>query len=160
MALFEIQKLGSPILREKAAPVTRVDDTIRRLLDDMAETMYDANGVGLAAPQIGVAKRVIVVDAGEGLIALVNPVFVKGWGSDVQEEGCLSIPNYYASVPRFKSAVVKGLDREGREVIVKAKNFTARALQHEIDHLDGILFIDKMIEVPSEEEIKEQEKAK
>lgn len=160
MALFEIQKLGSPILREKAAPVTRVDDTIRRLLDDMAETMYDANGVGLAAPQIGVAKRVIVVDAGEGLIALVNPVFVKGRGSDVQEEGCLSIPNYYASVPRFKSAVVKGLDREGREVIVKAKNFTARALQHEIDHLDGILFIDKMIEVPSEEEIKGQEQAK
>lgn len=157
MALYEIQKVGSPVLREKANPIEKVDETICRLLDDMVETMYDSDGVGLAAPQIGVSKRAIVVDAGGGLIELINPVCVKSRGNDLAEEGCLSIPGVWGPVPRAKSVTIEGLDRQGRKVVVKAKDYTARALQHEIDHLDGVLFTDKMIRVDGpEQDQKEQ----
>lgn len=144
MAIYPIEKAGeSTVLRQKAKPVTEVNDTIRTLLDDMAETMYDSEGVGLAAPQIGISRRIIVVDIGEGLLELINPVLVKGRGKQVGEEGCLSVPGYYASVERYKTIFVEGLDRDGRAVQVKARDFMAVALQHEMDHLDGILFIDK-----------------
>lgn len=144
MAIYSIEKAGeSTILRQKAKPVSEVNDTIRTLLDDMAETMYASEGVGLAAPQVGISRRIIVVDVGEGLIELVNPVLLKGRGKQIGEEGCLSVPGYFAPVERYKTIFVEGLDRDGHSVQIKAKDFTAVALQHEIDHLDGILFIDK-----------------
>ncbi|MGM9567050.1 MAG: peptide deformylase [Clostridia bacterium] len=144
MAIYSIEKAGeSTVLRQKAKPVSEVNDTIRTLLDDMAETMYASEGVGLAAPQVGISRRIIVVDVGEGLIELVNPVLLKGRGKQVGEEGCLSVPGYFAPVERYKTIFVEGLDRDGHPVQIKAKDFTAVALQHEMDHLDGILFIDK-----------------
>ncbi len=144
MAIYNIEQAGqSSVLREKSKPIKEVNDTVRTLLDDMAETMYHAEGVGLAAPQIGIARRIIVVDVGEGLIELINPVLLKGRGKQVSEEGCLSVPGYYAPVERFKTVFIEGLDRDGKKINIKAKDFAAVALQHEIDHLDGILFTDK-----------------
>lgn len=144
MAIYPIEKAGeSVVLRQKAKEVAEVNDTVRTLLDDMAETMYDANGVGLAAPQIGISRRIIVVDVGEGLIELINPVLLKGRGKQIGEEGCLSVPDFFANVERYKTIFVEGLDRDGHRVQLKAKDFSAVALQHEMDHLDGILFIDK-----------------
>ena len=144
MAIYHIEQAGqSSVLREKSKPIKEVNDTVRTLLDDMAETMYHAEGVGLAAPQIGIARRIIVVDVGEGLIELINPVLLKGRGKQVSEEGCLSVPGYYAPVERFKTVFIEGLDRDGKKINIKAKDFAAVALQHEIDHLDGILFTDK-----------------
>ncbi|MBQ2764327.1 MAG: peptide deformylase [Firmicutes bacterium] len=145
MAIYPIEKSGeSTVLRQKAKPVLEVNDTIRTLLDDMAETMYESEGVGLAAPQIGISRRIIVVDVGEGLLELINPRLLKGHGKQTDEEGCLSVPGYFAPVERYKTIFVEGLDRTGKPVQVKAKDFMARALQHEMDHLDGILFIDKV----------------
>lgn len=145
MAIYTIEKAGeSSVLREKAKPVAEVNDTIRTLLDDMAETMYHFNGCGLAAPQVGIGRRLIVVDAGDGLIEVINPVLVKSRGKQVGEEGCLSIPGVFGNVERFKTVFIEGLDRDGNVVKIKARDFTAVALQHEIDHLDGILFTDKM----------------
>mgnify|MGYP000847448086 FL=1 len=145
MAVYSIEKAGeSSILREKAKPVTEVNDTIRTLLDDMAETMYHNKGCGLAAPQVGIGRRLIVVDVGDGLIELINPVLIKGRGRQVGEEGCLSIPGFFGDVERFKTVFIEGIDRDGNVVKVKAKDYTAVALQHEIDHLDGVLFTDKI----------------
>lgn len=145
MAIYEIEKVGSDVLRRKAKPVTVVDDVIRTLIDDMADTMYHAEGCGLAAPQVGISKRVIVVDAGDGLCELINPVLISGKGKVVREEGCLSVPGYYAPVQRYKSIKVKGLDRMGNEVVIDAKELFSIALQHEMDHLEGILFTDKEV---------------
>lgn len=145
MAIYSIEKAGeSSILREKAKPVTEINDTIRTLLDDMAETMYNFDGCGLAAPQVGISRRIIVVDAGDGLIELINPVLLKAKGKQVGEEGCLSIPGFWGEVERYKTILVEGLDRNGHTVQIKARDFTAVALQHEIDHLEGILFTDKV----------------
>ncbi|MBQ1252318.1 MAG: peptide deformylase [Firmicutes bacterium] len=145
MAIYPIEKSGeSTVLRQKSKPVNEVNDTIRTLLDDMAETMYESEGVGLAAPQIGISRRIIVVDVGEGLLELINPRLLKGHGKQVGEEGCLSVPGYFAPVERYKTIFVEGLDRNGQPIQIKAKDFTAVALQHEMDHLDGILFIDKI----------------
>ncbi|HMM05602.1 MAG TPA: peptide deformylase [Clostridiales bacterium] len=145
MAVYSIEKAGeSSILREKAKPVKEINDTIKTLLDDMAETMYHNKGCGLAAPQVGIGRRLIVVDVGDGLIELINPVLIKGRGKQVGEEGCLSVPGFYGDVERFKTIFIEGLDRDGNAVKVKARDYTAVALQHEIDHLDGILFTDKL----------------
>ena len=134
-----------PILREKTRRVGRVDDSIRRLLDDLAETMIAAPGAGLAAPQIGVGLRVCVVKGDDNQIhQLVNPELVKGSGTQVGYEGCLSYPGWVGEVPRFETVVVKGLNRKGKAVRIKSEGFTARAFQHEIDHLDGILFTDRL----------------
>jgi peptide deformylase len=136
-----------PELKQKSAPVTVITDKIRDLARDMAETMYDAPGVGLAAPQIGVHQRVIVIDvAGKdeppALIIAINPVIIHAEGESFEEEGCLSVPKYSANVRRHAKVVVKGLDLNGEEVTWKADGLLAVAFQHEIDHLDGILFID------------------
>ena len=134
-----------PVLRQKARKVPRVDTSIQRLLDDLAETMLDAPGAGLAANQIGVALRVCVVKGDENQIwGLVNPVIVKATGSQVGDEGCLSKPGWVGQVERHEAVVVKALNRHGKEVRIKSTGFTARAFQHELDHLDGVLFTDRL----------------
>ena len=148
MAVREIFEFEHPVLREKARKVPKVDSSIVRLLDDLAETMYAAPGAGLAANQIGVALRVCVVKGDENQHwGLVNPVLVKGEGSQVGYEGCLSFPGWVGEVERYETVVVKGLNRRGKEIRVKSSGFTARAFQHEIDHLDGILFTDRLTDL-------------
>jgi peptide deformylase len=143
MAILEIRKAGDKVLKEPCAPVSKVDRKIRQLLDDMAQTMYHADGVGLAAPQIGVSLRVIVIDAGDGLIELINPVLIEFEGEEQGTEGCLSVPGIYGEVDRFSKVVVEGLTRNGKKERIVGTGLLARALQHEMDHLDGVLFIDK-----------------
>src|ERR1700730_4720 len=144
MAVREILGFDHPVLREKARKVPRIDGSIVRLLDDLAETMYAAPGAGLAANQIGVPLRVCVVKGEENQHwGLVNPVLVKGEGSQIGYEGCLSFPGWVGEVERYETVVVKGLNRKGKEIRVKSSGFTARAFQHELDHLDGILFTDR-----------------
>lgn len=147
MAVYKIVELGDKILKEKARTVPKVTPNVQKLLNNMAETMYKAGGVGLAAPQVGVSKRVIVVDIGEGLIELINPEILNFSGREIDTEGCLSIPGIVGDVPRASDVKVKGLDRSGKECAIEAKGLLARALQHEIDHLDGILFIDRAINI-------------
>lgn len=149
MAILEILKIGNPILAKKAAPVENIDDELRRLARDMAETMHAAPGVGLAAPQVGIAKRLITVDLSVGereedLIILANPEILTREGEIVCEEGCLSVPGIYEKVARPARVVAKGLDLEGREKTVEAGDMLARALCHEIDHLEGKLFVDRL----------------
>lgn len=133
------------ILRKKAQKVNKIGSNIYKLLDNMRDTMYEYNGVGLAAPQIGVSKRVIVVDVGEGLIELINPEITRAEGSETEVEGCLSVPGVIGEVTRPAKIEVRGLNRKGEEVLYRAEGLLARALQHEIDHLEGILFIDKAV---------------
>ena len=144
MALREIHVLGEDILRKKSRTVDKVDDKIRMIAGDMAETMYKANGVGLAAPQVGILKKIIVMDIGEGLITLINPEILEAQGSQSDEEGCLSVPGRRGMVERPMEIKVKGLDENGNEKEIKAEGYLARALCHEIDHLSGTLFIDKV----------------
>lgn len=155
MAVREIKKYPERALKEKALPVATIDSEIQRLIDDMIETMYAAPGVGLAAPQVGVSKRVIVIDASRGdentpLIALINPEIKEAEGETESEEGCLSLPGYIASVVRSERVVVRGLDREGRLVEIEGKGLLCRALQHEIDHLNGTLLIDRISSIKRE----------
>jgi len=151
MAKRTIRISTDEVLRKICKPVKEITPNVLRLLDDMAETMYDAKGVGLAAPQVGVLKRVVVIDIGEGLLELINPEFIEVSGSQIDHEGCLSIPGYSAPVERPNYVKVRAFDREGREVIVEGRELMARALCHEIDHLDGILYIDKAMEEEGEE---------
>jgi len=146
MAIRNIRLEGDPILRKKSKKVEKIDDRIITLLDDMEETMRHAQGVGLAAPQVGVLRAVIIVDAGDRLIELINPQLVKARGKEIKAEGCLSIPDRSGDVERPMWVKVKGLNREGEEVEVIGEGLTARALCHELDHLEGILFIDRVIE--------------
>ena len=139
----EIVLLGDEVLRRKCKPVAAVDATTRRLMDDLAETMDAANGLGLAAPQVAVARRVIVAWDGDcDLVVLANPQIKSRVGQVTASEGCLSLPGLYGLVPRAKRVLVAGTDRTGRQVQVEAEGLLARALQHEIDHLNGVLFID------------------
>jgi peptide deformylase len=142
MAILDIIKAGNKILKQKAVPVNKIDRKIKQLLDDMAQTLYHAEGVGLAAPQVGISLRVVVIDTGDGLIELVNPVIIEKNGSETASEGCLSIPGIWGEVERFAEVTVEALNREGRKIRISGKGLLARALQHEIDHLDGILFIE------------------
>ena len=146
------------MLHQKARKVARVDTSIQRLLDDLAETMLDAPGAGLAANQIGVPLRVCVVKGDENQIwGLVNPVIVKTAGTQVGYEGCLSKPGWVGEVERFEAVVVKGLNRHGKEVRIKSTGFTARAFQHELDHLDGILFTDRLTSLDTLRRVEELE---
>ncbi|SDT42695.1 peptide deformylase [Paenibacillaceae bacterium GAS479] len=144
MAIRLIVQNPDPVLREVAKEVTKFNSNLHKLLKDMAETMYDAEGVGLAAPQVGISKRVIVVDIGEesGLIEMVNPEIVERDGEQFGPEGCLSILNLNGDVRRAEKVRVRGQDRNGQFFEVEAEGFLARAFQHEVDHLNGILFID------------------
>ncbi len=144
MSKLEIRRAGDPILREKSLPVKKIDKTIRKLLDDMVETMDAADGVGLAAPQVGVSLRVIIVDVEDKLLELINPEIVFSDGTQVcQQEGCLSVPGLFGSVERALFIEVEALNRNGKKIKFSAEGFKAQAIQHEIDHLDGILFIDR-----------------
>ncbi len=142
MAVYQIVEIGAPVLRERAKEIIKVTPTIEKLLDNMADTMYAAEGLGLAAPQIGVSKRVVVIDIGEGLLELINPVILEKYGEAVDAEGCLSIPGKTGDVTRATKVRVQGLNRQGEMIDIQAKDLMARALQHEIDHLDGVLFVD------------------
>lgn len=144
MALRDIHLLGSPVLREPAAEIAAVDDEVRAFIDDLFETMAAADGVGLAANQVGEARRVAVVDADGQRIAMVNPRIVEASGRATQEEGCLSIPELYAEVTRAATVRLEATDREGNPYTLDADGLLARAIQHEIDHLDGILFLDHL----------------
>ena len=147
MAIRNIREEGDEILRKKSREVEVIDDKIKELLDDMVETMHKYNGVGLAAVQVGVLKRVIVIDLydDKGPMKLINPVIVKEKGEQEVEEGCLSFPNKYAKMVRPAEVTVEALDENGQKVKIRAKELLAQALCHEIDHLNGIVFVDKMI---------------
>lgn len=153
MALRTIRKDGDEVLRKVSKPVEKIDQKILTLLDDMADTMYNADGIGLAAPQIGILKRVIVLDVGDGLIELINPVIVEQQGEQIYMEGCLSVPGYYGEVKRPAKVVVEGLNRKAEKVSIDAEGLLAVALCHEIDHLDGVLFKDKTKELLTAEQI-------
>jgi peptide deformylase len=144
VSILDIRVLGDPILRQETTPVAKVTDDIRRLIDDMFDTMHAAKGIGLAAPQVGRTERVAVVDVegGKNPIALVNPEVVSGEGTIKGEEGCLSIPDVFGDVERSASVVVRALDRDGNPIEVHGSELLSRCLQHEIDHLHGKLFID------------------
>ena len=147
MAVYNIVETGDDVLREIAREVPKITSNIVKLLINMRDTMYANKGVGLAAPQVGVSKRIIVVDAGDGLIELINPVICDASGEETDTEGCLSVPEWMGDVSRAAKIVVSGLDRNGKELEINAAGFLARVLQHEIDHLEGILFTDKAINV-------------
>ena len=146
MATRTILLNDNPRLRKHSREVTAINKRILDLLDDMAQTMYEARGVGLAAPQVGVLRRVVVIDVGEGLIELINPVIVHTEGQQREGEGCLSLPDDTGYVIRPQKVVVKALDRSGEEREYTGEGLLARAFAHEIDHLDGVLFTDKMVE--------------
>ena len=152
MSLLDIKKAGAPVLKEVCAPVERVDAHLRKLLDDMAETMYEANGIGIAAPQVGEALRMVVIDIGDGLIELVNPVITFREGSETDSEGCLSVPGIFGEVERSAKVKVEFLDRRGKRKHITAKGLLARCIQHELDHLNGVLFIDVATSLRKEEE--------
>lgn len=165
MAILPITLFPNPVLKKKAAPVEKITDEIRQLLDDMAETMYAAPGLGLAAPQVSISRRVIVLDAGgrEGkptqLYQLVNPKIISGDGEIEWEEGCLSIPGFLYPMIRKSHVVVEALDRSGKPVTIDASDLLAVILQHEIDHLDGKLLIDNVSRLKRELYLRRLKKA-
>ncbi len=144
MALRKVVTKEDPILRKHARPVEKFDDKLAMLIDDMKETMYHAEGIGLAAPQVGMLRRVVVMDVGDGFLELVNPEIVEEEGEQFAEEGCLSIPGEYYETIRPATVKVKAQDRTGKWFVYKGEDLKARCFCHEIDHLDGVLFIDKL----------------
>jgi peptide deformylase len=142
MPALRISRYPEPVLIKISKPVVSVGEEERALLDDMLETMYLNQGVGLAAPQVGVPKRIIVIDVGDGPVCIINPVVIKKWGRDTVQEGCLSVPEATVEVKRAAKVTFKGLDRQGRPIEGGAEGLFARAIQHEIDHLNGKLIID------------------
>lgn len=157
MAVRPIVYLPEPVLRQKAKRVPEIDASIHRLIDDMIESMYAAHGVGLAAPQIGVSLRVVVIGMPEEEpFAMINPEIVKVSGERTVDEGCLSVPGYRGEIVRHKSVIAKGLNPEGKEVRVKAKDdLLAQALEHEIDHINGIVYIDHLETLEALEKVEE-----
>ena len=154
MALREIRLDTDPILRKKSREITEINDRILTLLEDMVETMNHADGVGLAAPQVGILRRAVVVDVGQGPLKLINPEILDEDGEIIDVEGCLSVPGRSGTVARSEWLKIKYLDIEGKEQVLEGKGLLARAICHEIDHLNGILYTDKMIEeIEIEEEV-------
>lgn len=144
MALREIVQIGEPVLRKKSKVVEKIDDKLIQLLDDMAETMYQADGVGLAAPQVGVLKRVVVIDIGDGIIELINPEIIETSGEQIGDEGCLSVLGESGEVRRPYIVKVRAFNRKGQLFEIEGEELLARAFCHEIDHLEGVLFVDKI----------------
>lgn len=145
MALREIRIDGDPILRKKSRVIDRVDDRILELVEDMKETMIAAQGMGLAAPQVGVLRRVVIVMIGEELVEMINPEITYSEGNLVDVEGCLSIPGKFGMVHRPEKIKVKYMDLDGKECILEVSEYSARAVCHELDHLEGILYADKVV---------------
>jgi peptide deformylase len=140
-----IRLYGDPVLRRKSREVKEMSGDIQKLIDNMAKLMYKNRGIGLAAPQVGMLKRVIIADVGEGLVSLVNPKILWRQGKDTMAEGCLSIPGINLEIKRSQEVIVEGLNKEGEKVQLGAVRLLARVLQHEIDHLDGILIVDRVL---------------
>lgn len=147
MAIRNLRFEKDEILKKRSREVEVIDEKIQTLIDDMIETMYKYNGVGLSAVQVGVLKRVVVIDIddGTGVKILINPQIIKTKGEQEVEEGCLSFPNQYAKMVRPKEVIVEALDRDGKKITIKAKDLLAQAIAHECDHLDGVVFVDKML---------------
>lgn len=156
MALRQIRLQDEPVLRKKCKEVKVFDEKLSELLGDMAETMYNSKGVGLAAPQVGILKRAVVIDVGEGLLELVNPAVIFSKGSQTDNEGCLSVPGMAGKVTRPEVVKVECFNKKGDKMIIEGEGLLARCLCHEIDHLDGILYTDKvegdLFEAEAEEE--------
>lgn len=167
MAIRTIREYGDEILKKKTKEVDIIDDKIRELVEDMIETMHKYNGVGLAAPQIGILKRIAVIDLyeeGDGPVTLINPQILKEEGKQTVDEGCLSFPNQFAKIVRPKKVVVEALDENGEKRVIEAEDLFAQAISHEVDHLNGEVFIDKIIpgtlEIIKPDEDKKQDKKK
>lgn len=157
MALRIIKLDGDPILRKKSRKVEKIDGRILTLLEDMEDTMRDAEGIGLAAPQVGVLRRVVVIDVGEGILKIINPEIEKRQGEITDIEGCLSVPGVSGTVSRPEKVKLKYINEDNKEMELEAEGLLARAICHEIDHLDGILYTDKVIEyIEDEEDIEEK----
>lgn len=149
MAILEIRKYPDEVLKRKAQLITEIDGELQKLIDNMIKTMYATQGVGLSAPQVGVSKRLIIVDTSrrqenQSLIVLINPEIVSSEGEILSEEGCLSLPGFITKLKRKEKVYVKGLNRKGKEIEIEATGLLSRALQHEIDHLEGTLIIDRI----------------
>jgi len=144
MAIRQIVQIGDPVLRKKSKVVEKIDAKIIQLLDDMADTMYHADGVGLAAPQVGILKRVVVIDIGDGLLELINPEIIETSGEQLDDEGCLSVVGEAGAVRRPYRVKVRAFDRNGNLFEIEGEELLARAFCHEIDHLEGVLFVDKI----------------
>lgn len=157
MAIRTIRTDGDEILRKKSRKIEVIDDKIKLLLKDMADTMYEADGVGLAAVQIGVLKRLVVIDVGEGLLELINPVIIDEKGEQTDNEGCLSVPGYFGEVKRPAEVTVTALNTKGEEITINGSQLLAVALCHEIDHLDGVLFKDKATKLYDKNKLNEEE---
>ncbi|MFO7265165.1 MAG: peptide deformylase [Limnochordales bacterium] len=158
MAVLPIVKVPAEVLRRKAKPVKRVTKRVQKLIEDMVETMYHANGVGLAAPQVGVSEQIIVADDGNGLLCLINPRITYRAGHEVDVEGCLSIPDIVAYVARATEIEVEGLDERGRPVRHRLEGYLARIVQHEVDHLNGVLITDIAESVHRADELEREER--
>ncbi|CFX77179.1 Formylmethionine deformylase [Syntrophomonas zehnderi OL-4] len=152
MAVYQVVTIPDPVLRQKAQAVDKITPGVLRVLDNMRDTMYAADGIGLAAPQIGISKRIIVVDPGDQLYEIVNPEIVIREGEQTAQEGCLSVPEMVGWVSRSQKITVRGMNRAGEKIEIEASDILARAFQHEIDHLDGILFPDIAIKMQRESE--------
>ncbi|MFW5998699.1 MAG: peptide deformylase [Halanaerobiaceae bacterium] len=146
MTVLNIREIGDPILRSKAKKVEEISEKTIEFIDNLVETMYKKDGVGLAAPQVGVLKSIFVVDVGDELIKIINPEIVSTEGNSIREEGCLSIPGKTGLVIRSEKILVQGVNTEGKKIQIEAEDLLARAIQHEIDHLKGVLFVDKVVE--------------
>lgn len=144
MALLEIKKFPDSVLKKKCKSLKKIDAETKKLVSAMLSVLYQNKGIGLAAPQIGISERIIVCDIGEGPLILINPKISGRKGTAVAEEGCLSFPGVFLEIKRAKEITAKALNLEGKEIRIKAENLLARVLQHEIDHLDGVLFIDRI----------------
>ena len=144
MALRNIRKIGDTVLRQECRKVEKIDNRLLTLIEDMIDTMYDADGVGLAAPQVGILKRLFVIDIGDGPLVFINPEILENSGSQTGEEGCLSVPGRYEEVTRANYVKARALNEKGEEFEIEGEELLARAILHEYDHLDGTLFVDKL----------------
>ncbi|MBQ7921939.1 MAG: peptide deformylase [Clostridia bacterium] len=155
MAILNIVKEGDPILRKKCRPVTEITPRIRQLIEDMADTLDDANGAGLAAPQVGIMRRIVLVVVDDEIVPLINPEIIEAEGEQEEMEGCLSVPDVWGVTHRPAKVTVRALNMDGEEFTITGEGLTARAFCHELDHLEGILFIDNAVHIYTPEEVEE-----
>jgi len=160
MAIRIIREDGDEVLRKKAREVGTIDDRIVELVKDMTETMYEYDGVGLAAPQVGILKRIVVIDVGNGPIELINPIIIKEDGEETEIEGCLSVPDVVGEVKRPYKVTVEAKNLKGQDIVVEGEGLLARALCHEIDHLNGVLFTDRAEKIINKTELNNEKRQK